>query len=697
MNHSNLSLLRRAAGLALALGASLAFTVCSRADVVTQPLRKFGLGDVQRVAVSPNRQWMATSGSAGAFLWDFQTGTMLRRLEAHHTRVPSLCFSPDSQVLLTGGGDAVIRAWQVDSGTELRSFTGHVGQIFDLAFSPDGDSFVSQADSTVRVWSLSAGELLHTFVVPGTSFFQARFAPDGRRLVTAELSYTNMPDGSIGTLPDNVRVWDLATQQMIRKFGGTNFIQSFEFVAGGHLVAQRADLLVQLWDIETGELIRALPGATQAEFGIVGFSAATNSSTVSAGFVNGRVITWDASTGQIRHDFVGETIYAMAPIPGTSQILTANGSDNLVRVKDTQTGTTLRTFEGHTTSAIAGVGFSPDRRYVLSGGHEVFTRLWNRTNAQPVRTLAGYAGGTATARFSPDGTRILTTFGPPNYSARLLNAETGTLEREFFGHTGLLSAAVFSPDGQRMATGAYDGTARLWEVATGTQVRVFNSPSSLITAVAVSSNTMTLASGASDGIVRLWNTANGQLLHSLQPPFAAGSVSSVEFSPATGELLVAWADGVLQSFDPETGAAKQDAKFAGGFLHAAVFSPDGRFILDAEGWPSFSARLWDARTGEELRVFAEHAGDVGSIAFDPAGTCILTGADIVRLWSIADLAARLESERKPNGLELRWRLGTLQYSAQVTDAWTDVLNAVSPWPVPTDQASGFFRVKVAGE
>ena len=116
-----------------------------------------------------------------------------------------------------------------------------------------------------------------------------------------------------------------------------------------------------------------------------------------------------------------------------------------------------------------------------------------------------------------------------------------------------------------------------------------------------------------------------------------------------------------------------------------------------DGWPSFSARLWDARNGEELRVFAEHAGDVNSVAFDPAGTCVLTGADIVRLWSIADLAARLESDRKSNGLELRWHLGTLQYSAHVADAWTDVLNAVSPWPVPTDQASGFFRVKVAGE
>jgi WD40 repeat protein len=638
---------------------------------------------------------MATSGSSGAFLWDFQTGTMLHRLDAHHTRVPSLCFSPDSEVLLTGGGDALIRAWEVSSGTELRSFAGHLGQIFDLAFAPDGQSFVSQGDNTVRLWSLNTGELVHTFALPRTGFFRARFAPDGQRLVTAELSFTNMPDGSVRSLPDNVRVWDLASKETIRTFGGDTQIQAFEFVADGHLVVQRADLLVQLWDIESGQLIRPLPGTTQAEFGIVGFAAATSSSAVVAGFVNGRVITWDTSTGDILHDFIGETIYALAAVPGTNQILTANASDNLVRVKDSQTGTSLRSFPGHSTSSIAGVGFSPDGRYVISGGQEGFARLWNRTNAQQVRALAGYAGGTATARFSPDGTRILTTFGAPVFSARLLNAETGAIEREFLAHSSWLSAAVFSPDGRQIATAAQDGTARLWDVASGTQIRPFTNPGSLLTAVAISSGGTMLASGASDGSVRLWNTASGQLLRTIA--LNAGSVSCLDFSPATGDLLVGWADGVLQTFDPATAALKLDSIFPAGFLNDAVFSPDGRFILEAEGWPSFSARLFDARNGEELRVFAGHAGEVTAVAFDLAGASVLTGADIVRLWSIADVAARLESERTPNGLELRWHIGALQQSAQVNGPWLDVPNAVSPWAIPTDQPSAFFQVKVPGE
>ena len=658
--------------LVLTLGAVLAFTARSVADVVTEPLRKFGLGDLQQVAISPDGKWMATSGGGGAFLWDFQTGTLVRRLEGHQSAVLALGF-PSSNTLLTGGGDAVIREWDVESGTELRSFVGHIGRIIHLSLSPDRQSFVTTADNTARVWSLSTGQLLHTLSVPGTGIAFARFAPDGNRLVTADSSTTN-----------NVRVWNLATGQTIRSFAGSTSVQSFEFTANEQLVTS-SGVLVQVWDIETGQLIRSLPGLTPSELVVVRFLAATNGPAMTVGCLNGRVVTWDVSTGQILSDFMGENLFDLAPIPGTNQLLTAHPLDQLVRVKNSQTGETLRTFAGHTTSSLQDVAFSPDGRFVVSGGAETFTRLWNRTNGQQVATFVGLSLGTAAARFSPDGTQLLTTYGAPLFSARLWNVQSGLLEREFFGHSSWVMAAVFSRDGQRIATCAQDGTARLWDATTATQIRAFSIPNSLMTSVAISSNGMMLASGSSDGSVRLWNTGNGNLLRTLA--LDAGQISSLEFSPATGDLLVAWIDGVLRTFDPTTGATKLASLIPQGFLLDAKFSPDGRFILDAEGFPSFIARLWDARTGEELRVFAGHGGEVTAVAFNVAGTSILTGSDIVRLWSIADLAARLEVQRETNGLELRWNAGTLQHSSRLTGSWLDLPNAISPWLVPTDQSA----------
>jgi WD40 repeat protein len=477
----------------------------------------------------------------------------------------------------------VVRAWEVESGREILSFVGHPGEITGLAFAPDGDSFVS-AGGSARVWSLSTGALLHNLSVTGSFISRAVFTPDGNRLLTTDSAPTN-----------SLRLWDLAREQTIRSFG--NRVQALGIVAGGYLVAAGDDAAVNVWDIETGEVIRPLSGATQL---VIDLASSANSSTVIAGCLDGRVITWDASTGAVLHNFVGERLVAMRAIPGTNQILTGH-VDKFVRVKNSQIGDNLRAFGGHTTSTTLGVGFSPDGRYVVSGGVEVFTRLWNRTNTQPAWMFPGHGAGTEAASFSPDGTSVLTTFGAPIYSAQLWNVTSGMLQREFFGHTSWLLAAVFSPDGQRIATGAQDGTARLWNVATGTQIRSFNSPGTWVRVVAVSSNGMLLASGGSDGVARVWNTANGQLLHSFE--LNAGSVIDLTFSPATGDLLVAWGDGFIRLFDPATGELKLDHITPAAFLEAAVFSPDGRFILGGEGWPFFTARLWDARNGAELRVF----------------------------------------------------------------------------------------------
>lgn len=621
---------------------------------------------------------MATAGSGGAFIWDFGLGNVLHRLEAHHARVAAICFSPDSEVLLTGGYDSVIRAWNVATGAEIRSFIGHAGSISDLTFAPDGQSFVSVGDNTARLWSLSTGDLLRTLTVPGASITRVLFAPNTNQLVTAD-----------GSLTNNIRVWDLSTGQTLRSFG--QFVQTFGFIAGGHLVTGGGDLAVKVWDIETGQVVRPLEGTTQI---VVGLVTSPDSSEVTAGCFNGQVITWDATTGDVESQFFHEKLLALVAIPGTNQIL-AGSTEKLMRVKKRYIGDNLRVFAGHTTSTTMGVGFSADGRYVVSGGTEPLTRLWVRSNAVPHFVLPGHGAGTEAAAFSPDGTKILTTFGAPIFSAQLWNAQTGVVEREFFGHTGWLLTAVFSPDGQRIATGAQDGTAKLWDVASGALIRTFASPGTWIQSVAVSSNGIFFASGDSGGIVRLWNASNGQLLRTFE--LNAGAVTSLAFSPASGDLLVTWSDGFLRTFDPATGDLKLDSIAPAAFLETATFSPDGRFILGGEGWPFFTARLWDARSGAELRVFAGHAAPVTSVAFNASGTSILTGADFVRLWSIADISARLESDRKSNGLELRWHTGSLQHSATVNGPWNDVTNAASPWLVPLDQSAAFFRVRAVAE
>ncbi len=648
------------------------------------PLRTYGLGDLQSIQVAPDGRSFATAGQSGAFLWDLEQGIVRHRFETHGGRVTALAFSPDSRVVLTAGADRQIRGWHTDSGTELRSFAGHQGEITALTFSADGDRFVSaSADNTARVWSLETGEAGPVLRVSGVFIQAAAFTPDGLHLVTADSSPTN-----------NVRLWDLATQTTIHLLGEhVGQVNSLGWVAEGHLATAGDDGMVRLWDVESGTKVRSLEGDADYLAGIV---VSGSGSRVVAGSASGRIQSWNTLTGEREHAWTGPFLFGLGAIPGTDRILTAN-TDNLLRERELATGVVVREIAGHTTSTTLGVAFSPDGRTVVSGGTEAAIRVWDRASGQALRVLEGQAAGTATVAFTPDGQRILSTRGAPRPVAQLWNAATGELEREFEWTTGWPTCAALSRDGTRLVTGAQHQQVRVWNVATGGLLRTLTGPAAWVTAVAYSPDGTRLASGGSSfaPVVSLWDADTGQSLHTFE--LEAGSVTALAFSSTGQELLVGWSDGYLRLFDVVSGELRREYDIPTGFLNAAVFSPDDSLILIGEGWPTFVARLVEVESGRTLRILPGHRWSVDSVAFNAAGTQVLTGSDAVRLWSVDDLAARLRVGRLPGGIELKWNLGTLQQSFHVNGPWQDVPEAVSPWIVPADGAARFHRVWVEAE
>jgi WD40 repeat protein len=156
-----------------------------------------------------------------------------------------------------------------------------------------------------------------------------------------------------------------------------------------------------------------------------------------------------------------------------------------------------QTFKGN----VGGVAFSPDGKQVLTGNGNVAS-LWDAQTGRGLRQFSEHTDSVNSARFSLDGTTILT--ASSDKTVRLWDARMGAQQRALTGHTDAILSAIFSPDGRYVLTGSVDDTARLWDAQTGEQIRVFSAHTNAVTSVAFSLDGQSIFTGSWDGTVRRW-------------------------------------------------------------------------------------------------------------------------------------------------------------------------------------------------
>lgn len=90
--------------------------------VGTVPLRSLYFSSYspsRAFAISPSGQILATDNeSNGITLWNLQTGKLMHTLRGHPNTVTSLAFSADSQILVSGGSEGLVKIWRIPTSTE---------------------------------------------------------------------------------------------------------------------------------------------------------------------------------------------------------------------------------------------------------------------------------------------------------------------------------------------------------------------------------------------------------------------------------------------------------------------------------------------------------------------------------------------------------------------------------------------------
>lgn len=208
-----------------------------------------------------------------------------------------------------------------------------------------------------------------------------------------------------------------------------------------------------------------------------------------------------------------------------------------------------------------------------------------------------------------------------------------TTEREAdeqWAHSDLSSyAAAFSPNGKYVLVGDTDAAARLWDIEKNKVVYSWqnNEEVGTTTAVGFSGDGKVAATSEQDVIV-LWDVSTGKPMLRLSFPVR---IKSLALSRQGDYLLLALEDRTAIYFDVLANRVlktfEHDGKAVDSpinqLINAVSISPSGKYALT--GGDDYTARLWNLKTGEQLRSWL-HENIVNIVSFYPKGGFVITGA-----------------------------------------------------------------------
>ncbi len=427
------------------------------------------------VAVSPGGDLLAAVGENGtAVLFDVARGAIRQRLEGHTGDVTDVAFNPEGAWLVTGGDDRQIIRWSLptaDAPAEQLQAWEAPGAVHSVAVSPDGRLLATGGmDNAVSLWKAETGELVHrlqgheSLIAPNGGL---AFSPSGHSLASASYDRT-------------ARVWDVQTGKSLRIFGGHSDVVTGVVFAGDDsqiaTISGQNDRRAALWDVGSDIATRVLAGHANGVFGV--------------GYVARGVQPEAANvSGQ-----------------EARPLLVTSSFDRTLRIWDTETGVTLRIFEGHLSGvnrlALHTANEPGAKAQLFSASHDGTVRRWDMAPLQHQRLL-DVPGEAKAAAIAPDGMQVAVGFD--DGSIRLYELPVGRLVDEVEdAHGATIKRLVFNADGGSLASAGFDNNTKLWSVSGDgelTAQQTFTGHHAHVHGVAFSPDGKTLATASYDGSV----------------------------------------------------------------------------------------------------------------------------------------------------------------------------------------------------
>ena len=537
---------------------------------------------------------------------------------AHDGPVVTAAFDAEGERVLTSSHDGLARLWNASSGKLLQQFEGHRGVVGGAQFSPD--------QSQVLTFSFD------------TQFRYPHLSPTSQSLVTSRIP--RFGDRS-------VRIWDVISGREISRLQHPDEVVDASFSPDGKRVVTAAwDHQARIWDIPTAKEVHvlnhhkaALLSARYAPTGnhvVVTSSGSDYQLTITPGggggstsSVNESLVAsiWNDKDGTLesivpnrskQHFLFGgkRSSRSRASFSADGKYVAVAGADpSNVFVWNAEKDRLKSVLKGHE-GEVLGARFSPDGTKVVSYSADTTARVWDVESGTQLAYLSGHQETVLWAEFSPDGKWIVTSSG--DNTARVWDAASGVGITVMKEHTGKVYQARFSPDNLRVVSASEDGTVCLWDAASLTQLsKVLEGHESHVVSISFSSDGQHVATGSKDGTARLWDIDQKEAKYVFKGyteitddqvrDNALGDVLEVRFSPDGQRLVTSSEDSraLLRRVD-------RSQKPIGSDQILAPFSP---------------VRLWGVTQGSILQKFG--GMETGAVAsrFSPDGSKVLAIPD----------------------------------------------------------------------
>ena len=267
--------------------------------------------------------------------------------------------------------------------------------------------------------------------------------------------------------------------------------------------------------------------------------------------------------------------------------LVSGGKDHRGVLWNLSSHTKIASLEGHTDELCA-VDYSPDGKFIATGSVDCKVKVWDGVDGTPLFTVPeDHPAAVIGVHFSPNSHQLLTC---AENIVFLWNAQDGSPIVRLEGHMGVIWGARYSADGSRIVTGSEDNTARIWDANGGAELVTLADNEGPVWAVAFSPDGEDVVLGTDDGRVTVHSSWSGEVKHSFEDDHPS-IVDSIEYS-SDGEMIVAgYVDGSAKLWSATNDRFIAELLGHDDKCRRAMFSPDGEHIIS--GSDDSTIRIWN--------------------------------------------------------------------------------------------------------